>query len=55
MNNKDLAVMNCEFASNIKGIELLWIFLVKTKNDKIRNSKAKTNYKKEEDFMQMDF
>ena len=37
MNNKDLAVMNCEFASNIKGIELLWIFLVKTKNDKIRN------------------
>ena len=27
----------------------------KKKNDKIRNSKAKTNYKKEEDFMQMDF
>ena len=27
----------------------------KKKNDKVRNSKAKTNYKKEEDFMQMDF
>ena len=27
----------------------------KKKNDKIRNSKAKNNYKKEDDFMQMDF
>ncbi|MBP3846583.1 hypothetical protein J6I39_02410 [bacterium] len=27
----------------------------KKKNDKIRNSKAKHNYKKEDDFMQMDF
>ena len=37
MNSKDLAVMNCQTENDIKGIELLWQFLIKTKNDKIRN------------------
>ena len=37
MNDKDLAVINCETEQNIKGINLLWDFLIKTKNDNIRN------------------
>ena len=37
MNYKDLAVINCETEQNIKGINLLWDFLIKTKNDNIRN------------------
>ena len=36
MNGKDLAVTNCETEQNIKGIDLLWNFLIKTKNDNIR-------------------
>ena len=38
MNNKDLAVINCESENDIKGIDLLWNFLIKTKNNKIRNN-----------------
>lgn len=38
MNNKDLAVLNCESEKEIKGIDLLWIFLIKTNNDKIRKN-----------------
>ena len=38
MNNKDLAVRNCESEKDIKGIDLLWNFLIKTKNDQIRNN-----------------
>ena len=37
MNGKDLAITNCETEQNIKGIDLLWSFLIRTKNDKIRN------------------
>ena len=37
MNGKDLAVINCENAKNIKGIELLWQFLIQTKDSNIRN------------------
>ena len=37
LNGKDLALTNCETEQNIKGIDLLWNFLIKTKNDKIRN------------------
>ena len=37
MNGKDLAVKICENEKNIKGMELLWQFLIKTKNDNIRN------------------
>ena len=36
MNSKDLAV-NCKSAKNIKGIELLWRFLISTRNANIRN------------------
>ena len=38
MNNKDLAIINCESEKDIKGIDLLWNFLIKTKNKKIRNN-----------------
>ena len=38
MNNKDLAVINCESEKDIKGIDLLWNYLIKTKNNKIRNN-----------------
>ena len=38
MNNKDLALINCESEKEIKGVDLLWNFLIKTKNDKIRNN-----------------
>ena len=38
MNNKDLAVLNCDSEKDIKGIDLLWNYLIKTKNDKIRNN-----------------
>ena len=38
MNNKDLAVLNCESEKEIKGIDLLWNFLIKTNNDKIRKN-----------------
>ena len=38
MNNKDLAVLNCESEKDIKGIDLLWNFLIKTNNDKIRKN-----------------
>ena len=37
MNNKDIAVLNCESEEKIKGINILWNFLIKTKNDIIRN------------------
>ena len=37
MNGKDLAVTNCQTEKDIKGIELLWQFLIKTKFDRIRN------------------
>ena len=37
MNVKDLAVFNCQTEKDIKGIELLWEFLIRTNNDKIRN------------------
>jgi hypothetical protein len=37
MNGKDLAVKIQENEKNIKGMELLWQFLIKTKNDNIRN------------------
>ena len=37
MNGKDLAVKVSENEKNIKGMELLWQFSIKTKNDKIRN------------------
>jgi hypothetical protein len=33
-----LALINCESEKEIKGIDLLWNFLIKTKNDKIRNN-----------------
>ena len=37
MNNKDIAILNCESEEKIKGINILWNFLIKTKNDIIRN------------------
>ena len=37
MNNKDLAVLNCEYEKEIKGIELLWNFLINTETKEIRN------------------
>ena len=37
MNDSDLAVLNCESESKIKGIDILWNFLVKTNDDYIRN------------------
>ena len=37
MNGKDLAVKIDENEKKIKGMELLWQFLIKTKNDNIRN------------------
>ena len=37
MNNKDLAVLNCENEKEIKGIELLWNFLINTELKEIRN------------------
>ena len=38
MNNKDLAILNCESEKEIKGIDLLWNFLIKTNSDKIRKN-----------------
>ena len=38
MNNKDIAVINCESESQIKGMDILWHFLIKTNNDKIINN-----------------
>ena len=38
MNNKDLAILNCESEKEIKGIDFLWIFLIKTNSDKIRKN-----------------
>ena len=38
MNNKDIAVINCESESQIKGINVLWEFLIKTNSDKIINN-----------------
>ena len=38
MNNKDLAVINIKSENDIKGLDLLWNFLIKTKNQKIRNN-----------------
>ena len=38
MNNKDLALINVDSEKEIKGIDLLWNFLIKTKNKKIRNN-----------------
>ena len=37
MNDSDLAVLNCETESKIKGIDILWNFLVKTNDNYIRN------------------
>ena len=37
MNNKDIAIINCDNESKIKGINILYIFLIETKNDIIRN------------------
>ena len=37
MNNKDLAILNCRSEKEIKGIDLLWEFLIKTNKDNIRN------------------
>ena len=37
MNNNDIAILNCETESKIKGIDILWKFLIETKNDIIRN------------------
>ena len=37
MNNKDIAVLKYESESKIKGINILWNFLIKTKNNEIRN------------------
>ena len=37
MNNKDLAIINCRSEKEIKGIDLLWDYLIKTQNDNIRN------------------
>ena len=38
MNNKDLVIINCSSQKEIQGIDLLWKFLIKTKNDEIRNN-----------------
>ena len=38
MNNKDLAILICESEKEIKGIDLLWNFLIKINNDKIRKN-----------------
>ena len=38
MNNKDLAILICEYEKEIKGIDLLWNFLIKINNDKIRKN-----------------
>ena len=38
MNNKDLAVLNCESEKEIKGIDLLWNFLIKTNKNEIRKN-----------------
>ena len=37
INNKDLAVINCEYEKEIKGMELLWNFLINTEMKVIRN------------------
>ena len=37
MNGKDLAVINCESEKEIKGIDLLWNFLINTESKEIRN------------------
>ena len=37
MNNKDIAILNCESESKIKGIDVLWNYLIKTNNEQIRN------------------
>ena len=37
MNNKDLLILNSETESKINGIDILWQFLVETRNDRIRN------------------
>ena len=37
MNSKDLAIINCRSEKEIKGIDLLWDYLIKTQNDNIRN------------------
>ena len=37
MNDKDIAILNCESESKIKGINILWNFLIQTKNEIIRN------------------
>ena len=38
MNNKDLDILNCKSEKEIKGIDLLWNFLIKTNSDKIRKN-----------------
>ena len=37
MNNKDIAIINCECELQIKGLDILYKFLINTKNDIIRN------------------
>ena len=36
MNNKDIAIINCECELQIKGLDILYNFLINTKNDIIR-------------------